>query len=367
MVTPLVMLLLVLVTEGGGKNLGCRDGEGKLVDWYVAYKLPELKNTTAPHVDLGLGYLFFSSAETGKRFIVSNVSINDPSSFPGQTLKPIYDDPTTDSLTYAFYNDVHPDGTMDSVKGHTKGVVAFEDDGDGFWMIHSVPGFPPAPSSSYSYPDSGRQLGQSFLCVTLPFSKLETVATQLLYNDPSLYASKLSSQVSNYSMMTEVINGNRSSVELGYNIKPLLRTNMSIISFAKTHEFGNDLYHDLVAPHSTDTLFAGTHVGPISNTYRLASNCSDDIWVLNVQNIDLLTDDGNFMFNNVQDNSKWAMSNMNPKEPWVCIGDIDRIQQHIRRSGGTVCLSSASLYRVYQNIVSLDFDALELCNRRRAG
>ena len=35
------------------------------------------------------------------------------------------------NLSYAFYCDAHPDGTMTATKGHTKGVVAF-DDNSGF-------------------------------------------------------------------------------------------------------------------------------------------------------------------------------------------------------------------------------------------
>ena len=56
-------------------------------------------------------------------------------------------------------------------------MIAFDDE-IGFWLIHSVPDFPlPTkyhyPDSDfllptkYHYPDSGKENGQSFLCVTL--------------------------------------------------------------------------------------------------------------------------------------------------------------------------------------------------------
>ena len=402
MVGPLV-LLLVLLTAGGRKELvtaddgkpqetaddwtelGCRDGEGKLVDWYVLYKLPELNDTGVPLVDQGLGYLYYSSATTGNKFFLSDVSINDPSSFPGQTLKPIYDDPTRDSFTYAFYNDVHPDGTTDSLRGHTKGVVAF-DDQTGFWMVHSVPGFPPAQYSAtvqrpkmirtieniwelptvspgwpdeYSYPESGKPLGQSFLCVTLPSSELEKVAYQMKYIDPFFYATKLS-PYSGYYMTDYILNGGRNPVAPWYSVKHLETNDMDIISFAKTSKFGKDLYNGLVKQYMPNDTFVATEtaLGPINNSYRLPTNCSTRPILINVQKIQIFADKGIFSFNNLNDNSKWARAN-----PWVCIGDMDRVKAQRRRSGGTVCLNSPQLHSVYWGLVAMKEHGYEWCNR----
>ena len=62
------------------------------------------------------------------------------------------------------YNDNHPGDKKDSYRGHTKGVQLF-DSHSGFWLIHSVPEFPPA-RRPYVFPHTGTVFGQSALCVS---------------------------------------------------------------------------------------------------------------------------------------------------------------------------------------------------------
>jgi deoxyribonuclease-2 len=73
--------------------------------------------------------------------------------------------------------------------GHTKGVIAF-DDNTGFWLVHSVPKYPPYPASrKYGYPATGEKFGQSFLCVSIGTPKTaELIGQQFLYNHPYVYA-----------------------------------------------------------------------------------------------------------------------------------------------------------------------------------
>lgn len=73
------------------------------------------------------------------------------------------------------YNDQPPIGQTSFSSGHTKGVVIAREDG-GFWLIHSVPHYPPDPKDGdYSYPKTGLKNGQSYLCITLPAKELEIV------------------------------------------------------------------------------------------------------------------------------------------------------------------------------------------------
>ena len=63
------------------------------------------------------------------------------------------------------YNDEHPDGNTSFTAGHTKGVVVLGER-RGFWLVHSVPKFPPA-AGKYGYPRTGHMYGQTFLCITI--------------------------------------------------------------------------------------------------------------------------------------------------------------------------------------------------------
>ena len=179
------------------------------------------------------------------------------------------------------------------------------------------------------------------------------------YIDPFFYATKLS-PYSGYSMMDYIVNGGRNPVAPWYSVKHLETNDMDIISFAKTSEFGKDLYDGLVKqymPNNTG-LDTETALGPINNSYRLPCDCSTRPWVINVQKIQIFADKGIFSFNNLNDNSKWAKAN-----PWVCIGDMDRVKAQRIRSGGTVCLNSPQLHSVYWRLVAMTDHGYEWCSR----
>ncbi|KAF0301271.1 Deoxyribonuclease-2 [Amphibalanus amphitrite] len=204
---PVLLATLLVAAPAAGSPLGCRDQSGAAVDWYVLYKLPVIHDTGAPFVSDGVGFLHFSAASTGERWTLSDVPINDSLSAAGRTLEPLYQHTVNKSLIYAFYNDEHPDGPTSFTKGHTKGVVAFDGD-QGFWLVHSVPHFPPPPGQRYGYPHTGHHFGQSFLCVTLSSDQLETVARQLLFNEPYLYATQLAPVLkARYPLMARVVAG----------------------------------------------------------------------------------------------------------------------------------------------------------------
>ena len=56
---------------------------------------------------------------------------------------------------------------------------------EGFWLIMSIPHFPPERASGFSYPHSGKVYGQSILCVSLPYSSIEEVGNYNMFQIPS--------------------------------------------------------------------------------------------------------------------------------------------------------------------------------------
>lgn len=80
-------------------------------------------------------------------------------------------------LFYFFYNDQKPveEKKNHRNRAHAKGVAVFGNT-SGFWLLHSVPKFPPL--KHYSYAQNGETYGQSFLCVTLKTTSIEVFGKQ---------------------------------------------------------------------------------------------------------------------------------------------------------------------------------------------
>lgn len=74
------------------------------------------------------------------------------------------------------YNDEWPNGTSSETSAHAKGVVAM-DGQSGFWLVHSIPRFPPspAPGVNYTLPVTGLRYGQTMLCLSFGFDQADPI------------------------------------------------------------------------------------------------------------------------------------------------------------------------------------------------
>lgn len=57
----------------------------------------------------------------------------------------------------------------------------------GFWMIHSVPHFPPPPEHGYSWPSSGKVYGQTAFCITYKYHQLPLIGKQKVNDRKELH------------------------------------------------------------------------------------------------------------------------------------------------------------------------------------
>lgn len=137
-------------------------------------------------------YAYFTSKTADGNWILSDKSVEDPASIPGRILAPLYADTKSGDLVKVFYNDEHPDGNTSMTMGHTKGIVAFNKD-TGFWLVHSVPKFPPNPETDpYGYPETGEKFGQSFLCISISTpDTADLIGLQFMYNHPFVYSANI--------------------------------------------------------------------------------------------------------------------------------------------------------------------------------
>lgn len=173
------------------ERLGCRDESGKLVDWFYLYKLPKsLEESEAEkHSSSGLSYAYILPSST-EGWTLSERLVNESSSIPGLTLSFIYKKNDDDNLVM-MYNDEPTNSPTDGTRGHTKGVVVANDI-SGFWLVHSVPKYPPAlDEGHYNYPETGTHYGQSFLCISFIGDQLNKVGKQLRYNEPHFYSTNV--------------------------------------------------------------------------------------------------------------------------------------------------------------------------------
>ncbi|XP_021933691.1 plancitoxin-1 isoform X2 [Zootermopsis nevadensis] len=363
--TTLFVFLALLCTSQC--LLQCRDERNKPVDWCVIYKLPRIKTSSNSLIRKGVAYAYITSSNISRGWAISDLSINDTKSVPGRILQPLYNSShmfRVNSLLWVLYNDQAPDKTYRSELGHTKGVVMAEAD-KGFWLVHSVPHFPPLPdnvtnsttkfhSNGYSYPLTGRHYGQSFLCVSLNTSQLDLVGIQLTYNEPFIYGSNIPvSLESNFPHLIAATRNERVKVAPWFHQQEIISlAGQTFYSFAKAGKFDKELYFDWVAPALQTSLLVETWR---NGRGKLPSSCNSTFMVENISSVSLNA--GNINFKSTEDHSKWvtAYGDDNTTKYWVCIGDINRmsflLSEKSREKGWWYCLrkSSQTVARIHSN------------------
>lgn len=332
-------------------GLQCRDEENQPVDWFVALKLPRLKNSSNANVRSGIAYVYITSSALNDSWTLSSRTVDDTNSIMGNTLKPLYDDQVS-NFARILYNDEPPHGNTTMTLGHTKGL-AVGDNESGFWLVHSVPHFPPeAGNNFYSYPKTGKIYGQSFLCVTVLPKDLEIIGEQLMYNEPFIYdnfiPTALESAMPNFARAAQ---GETKQSAPWFNAAIFMsQKSQSFTSFAKSKRFGKDLYADWVAQSlQADLLVETWNHGPGA---KMQSECEKPFKVENIESLTL----NQFPFITGEDHSKWAVSSSSD-QPWICVGDINRMEHQKQRGGGTVCLKNNQLFHAYRDSIT----GLDVC------
>lgn len=298
-------------------NLGCRDQNGNIVDWFYVYKLP-LDHSQVGYD--GLNYYYMISNEGGNQnWIKSNIKIDSKLSLVGHTISQIYND---DSLLAAIYNDEKLDD-LESNKipdvecGHTKGVLGANNE-TGFWLVHSVPKFPPPRNiSQYKYPNTAKRYAQSFLCITVDIENLNMIGKQLIYNEPQFFTLDVPEILVNMlPNFKNLLNGVKITSPPYWNLETITTLGGTEFKvFAKTGKFGKELYADWVAPTLETNLLVETW---LNGPGKLNSDCLKKYHVLNIADVKIGAEE----FTIHHDHSKWAVG----KSPinWICVGDINR-------------------------------------------
>lgn len=346
MATLSLLLLGALLWVPAG-SLTCYGDSGQPVDWFVVYKLPA--NTRYKYLDADSG---------GWRD--GTVPIDNLKGAVGRSLLPLYQNTSqTGQLAFLLYNDQPPNsnGIQNSTnRGHTKGVLLLDKE-EGFWLIHSVPGFPPPSHAAYRWPPHAHRYGQTLLCVSFPFDQFSKIGRQLSYTYPSVYDDQVEGVfLEKLPVLGEVAKGHH-VLNRPWNSSVTLtsKAGATFQSFAKFGKFGDDLYSGWLA----EALGSNLQVQFWQHSPGiLPSNCSGAQQVLDVTQIAFPGPAGP-TFNTTEDHSKWCVA---PEGPWACVGDMNRNCGEEHRGGGTLCTQLPAFWKAFQPLVK----AWKPCERRAA-
>jgi deoxyribonuclease-2 len=326
------------------------DENGKEVDWWFMYKVPELGSGAGTDSTSGYEYVYYDSnidkladRDPNKKAFKSPNLINKDQGALNATLDSVFNKypkspaPTTG---WVLYNDEMPaivNRKDDAHKGHTKGVIAFDTASKtAYWLLHSWPKFT-VPGSKE---DPTPKYGQTYLCISLDLDTANKIAEQMLHHqEPQVYipnAANLPKTDPLY-LLTQPLTPNPpgdSNV-----IKLNSKAGMPFQVIAKNREWNKDFWNDLVGPALDDDMDDETWIrGPIP---PIAD--SDGIHkTFDIKYINLGALGVHLAWPETHDHAKWGIT---LHKPWICVGDINRMISQRKRGGGTIAFQNPTLWQ----------------------
>jgi deoxyribonuclease II len=339
--------------------LSAMDDKGKPVDWWFMYKVAG-KSTSSegargPQLDgkkvAGTEYIYFDA--NSRKLALSPNTVDRSGGLPN-TLKQIYGAKSHD-LGWFFYNDENPiDGTVNGVRGHTKGVLAFDLASDtAFWLVQSTPKF--APKGAYAFPKTGTSNAQTLLCITLRDASVAQAIAKQMYvaQQPNVYlASSVPATLAHEPndprvklIQNQVASGNTAvHVVVPFTSK----AGVKFTSMAKNRTWGLDFYNDLVGPTLAEDLDVETWehdpVPPPEDSDKKHTVVDMKAVNLKALGIDLAWPEAD-------DHAKLAISARSEDKHYVCVGDINFTIAQRKRGGGTVAFQCEPLWAAISSIL----------------
>ena len=318
-------------------QISALDENGKPVDWWFIYKVPQLGRGANNDTATGYEYVYYdpNQSEVQK----SAYLLNEGKGALNQTLNSVFNK-TSATTGWILYNDEKPasaKGADDGNLGHTKGVLAFDTASKtAYWLLHSWPKF----ADPHAKNDPTPKYGQTYLCISLDLDAARKIANQMAnHQEPQIYLSRTANlpKTDPLYILTQPLTpkppGEADSIDLKS------RGGLAFKVIAKNRQWNKDFWNDLVGPTLKADLDVETWIrGPIPPVADADGiHKTFDIKFINLGPLGL-----HWAWPETHDHAKWGIT---LHSDWVCVGDINRMVSQRKRGGGTIAFQNKRLWQ----------------------
>lgn len=323
---------------------------------------------------------------------LSNLRITDRNSTLLRTLKPAYDE----RVNIILYNDDsgevevedEPDDDTTSIssgvsggrsprkkresnsnRAHAKGILMLDEErGNGVWVTHSIPRFPPRLNQPLEFPVSAQYYGQTFMCINFDLQKVgNNVVDHLRTMRPLVYDTRLSERM--YQLLPNLrdldtpknLRDQKRRVSGKDRLVQIITTSggQLLNLFSKSKAFSKDMWAGWIDEELGSALYVETWRRGAGSP--LNSTCPPNEYHTN--NVKDLKYDTKASWSFLNDHSKWAISD-EKDSGYVCIGDVNRMESQFKRGGGAVCLKCPTCWTIFSNTI-LDVEPCPRGSRKK--
>jgi deoxyribonuclease-2 len=325
------------------------DENGKPVDWWFIYKVPELGAGAGTDAATGYEYVYYDATidadpdPRNRNVAKSPYLLNSHQGALNLTLDSVFKNFKNPSATtgWILYNDEMPDDVNrkdDAHKGHTKGVIAFDTASKtAFWLLHSWPKFTDPKNTKT---DPTPKYGQTYLCISLDLDAATQLAAQMAdHQEPQIYFPNPANlpKTSALYLLTQSASSTPAGDADVINLKSAAGMPFKVL--AKNKEWNKDFWNQWVGPTLGDDMDDETWIrGPIP---PIAD--SDGIHkTFDIKYVNLGSMGVHWAWPETHDHAKWGIT---LHEPWICVGDINRMISQRKRGGGTIAFQNQILWQ----------------------
>jgi deoxyribonuclease-2 len=321
------------------------DENGKAVDWWFIYKVPQLSKGSNNDQTSGYEYAYYDSAidqlpdKMKRKVEISPNRIDKGVGALNLTLDSVFNKPAA-TTGWILYNDEMPEVAKlrdDGNLGHTKGVIAFDTaTKTGYWLLHSWPKFAEPAAKA----DPTPKYGQTYLCISLDLATASKIAALMAtHQEPQTYLPRPGNlpKTDPLFLLTQPLKAHPAPAGDGIDLQS--RAGMKFKVIAKNREWNKDFWNELVGPTLKEDMDVETWIrGPIP---PIAD--SDGIHkTFDIKYINLGSLGAHWAWPETHDHAKWGITH---HSNWICVGDINRMISQRKRGGGTIAFQNEILWK----------------------